>query len=467
MTTRPTRPTARRGGLRFRTAAAVLCALAVLPAATAVALEEPPPPTTPAAEPSSDATPLPAEPSPPDGTPVPAVTPAATVTSPPGTTPVPDPDPVPSSSAPTSAPTPAPTEAKPDAIVTMGDSFLSGEGARWLGNAEGLKNFGGVPQALRDATDRVTASGLGLDKIYTADCRRSVAAEIVDATATHINIACSGTEAEQLSRAVGNSEAQLEQVRKLAVGHTVRTVVLSVGGDDVQLIKTMKACADAWQNNRYCSTDAAITTPVAERTRTVGDKVVKAVQAVREAVKESGVTPRIVVQSYPLPLATGDPTTTTAAHDENSWDRWSAYGCPFYNRDLSWLGTEAGPALNTEIKKAAQRAGADFVDLGRLLEGHQVCGKDPLQTSFAADGTIVRPTAARAEWARYLPRTRAGLPADEERELLHPNYYGQRALGRCLTLVVSKLPTTAAGSTARCVGAAGQAPDAVTVSYAD
>ncbi|MFI1396953.1 hypothetical protein [Streptomyces sp. NPDC020681] len=352
---------------------------------------------------------------------------------------------------------------KPDAVVTMGDSFISGEGARWLGNAEGLKNFGGIPQALRDTTDRVKTDGIALDKIYDADCRRSDVAAI-GGGAKKYNIACSGAATAQLSRATKGRVSQLQQLRTLAKENNIKAVVLSVGGSDLKLTDTMKACAEAWKNNRYCSTDVAFTSPVTKRMRTVSAKVERAVNEITEVFRAAGSTPRVIVQSYPMPLASGA-AATTAAHDENGWDRWSAYGCPFYNRDLSWIDRTLGTGLNTELKKAADKTGADFVDLSRLLEGHQVCGK-ARQTGFASDGrSIYGPSAAKAEWARYLPRTKAALPAAEAQELLHPNYYGQQALGRCLTLVMSKLAMTAAGSDAQCRATAGRSPRAVTVSY--
>jgi hypothetical protein len=41
----------------------------------------------------------------------------------------------------------APAAARPTAIVAMGDSFISGEGGRWLGN-------GSEPLGTRSGTDR-------------------------------------------------------------------------------------------------------------------------------------------------------------------------------------------------------------------------------------------------------------------------------------------------------------------------
>ncbi|MFE0426725.1 GDSL-type esterase/lipase family protein, partial [Streptomyces sp. NPDC058953] len=413
MTELPTEPppgardsAGRRG--RGRTVVGALCALVVLPVSLAVG--------------SPAATANPGE------GPVPQVTGPAVAQGPGPVEPPPPEVPRPDI---TTAGEPDPAPVRPVAVVTIGDGFLAGEGARWAGNAQGLRDNGGIPPELRDATDRTRTPGVAPERIYTSDCRRSDVLTLGTGTLRHHNIACSGAGTEALSRAVRSHEAQLEQLRKLAAEYDVRAVVVSIGGDDVRLTDTMKACAEQWRADRYCSTDPRITDPAAERVAAVEEKVVTAVASVREAVRGTGSAPRVVVQSYPLPLASGEPGVTTVL-DENGWDRWSVAGCPFYNRDLRWLATDVGGALNTRIRAAARRSGADFVNVARLLEGHQVCGAQPLRTAFAADGTIAAPAADRAEWARYVPRTAAEPPADEAREVLHPNYYGQRALKHCL-----------------------------------
>ncbi|MEU5163426.1 hypothetical protein AB0G74_27975 [Streptomyces sp. NPDC020875] len=418
-----------------------------------------------------------------------AVLPAALAFGSPSATATPGLGPVPRPTGPVVAPGPGPVEpgpglprpdittadepgaappARPVALVTLGDGFLAGEGARWAGNAEGLGGDGGVPAALRDATDRTRtgASGAVPPRVYTDDCRRSDVLTLTTDTVHHHNIACSTAGAEAPSRAVRSHEAQLEQLRKLAARYDVRTVVVSIGGDDVRLTDTMKACAAAWRDRTDCSTDRRITGPAAERVAAVGEKVAAAVASVRAAADGTGSLPRVVVQSYPLPLASGDPDATTRL-DENGRDRWGVAGCPFYDRDLRWLATGVGGALNDRIRAAARRSGADFVDVGGLLEGHQVCGGRAARTAFAADGTIASPGAERAEWARYVPRTAAEPPADEAREVLHPNYYGQRALKRCLGEVVARLAAVpgAAPVEAVCRGAAGIAPEDIAVTF--
>ncbi|MFI9584640.1 GDSL-type esterase/lipase family protein [Streptomyces sp. NPDC052236] len=364
-------------------------------------------------------------------------------------------------------------------VVTLGDGFIAGEGARWAGNATGLKNNGGIPKELRDRTDRVRTTGSTADQIYTPrdllsdgkspGCHRSdlagIAVDSKDAPLALHNLACSGaTTQDVLSGQFKEETPQLQRLKALAKKGSIKVVVISVGGNDVKYTQTMKACAEAWKHSKYCSTDTALTRPLNDSVEAVGDRVFKLVRKVQDVFRDSGTPPRVILQSYPMPLASGEPATTPQ-HDENSWDRWSTYGCPLYNKDLRWLSQEVGPAVTLGLKQAARKAGADFVDLTHLLDGHEVCAKGALQTDYAPKGGVFEPTAAKAEWARYLPRTKNTLPATEEQELLHLNAYGQRALRTCLSAVVSKLGSHAQGSAAQCRGAAGQSPDKITVRY--
>src|SRR3954452_2145358 len=78
----------------------------------------------------------------------------------------------------------APAAARPTAIVAMGDSFISGEGGRWLGNgSEALGTRSGTDRAAFDCG----ALGCEYDptRVYGAseanDCHRSDVAPIVSA----------------------------------------------------------------------------------------------------------------------------------------------------------------------------------------------------------------------------------------------------------------------------------------------
>src|ERR1700760_4082830 len=93
---------------------------------------------------------------------------------------------------------------RPTAIVSMGDSFISGEGGRWSGN-------GSEPFGTRSGTDRAAlgCGALGCEydpaRVYGAseadDCHRSGVAPTERASLgveEKVNLACSGAKARDL-----------------------------------------------------------------------------------------------------------------------------------------------------------------------------------------------------------------------------------------------------------------------------
>jgi hypothetical protein len=67
----------------------------------------------------------------------------------------------------------------------------------------------------------------------------------------------------------------------------------------------------------------------------------------------------------------------------------------------------------------------------RALEGHEVCSRTAVQAT-STNSLTNRLPPERAEWVRFL----VALGSQGQRqESIHPNAYGQHALGQCLTLV--------------------------------
>ena len=64
------------------------------------------------------------------------------------------------------------------------------------------------------------------------------------------------------------------------------------------------------------------------------------------------------------------------------------------------------------------------------------------------------PTGATMEWARFLT---LNLVQGEIQETLHPNFYGQKALGRCLSLAWAAGP----GVRGSCRPTAGEGPESM------
>ncbi|MEV7556457.1 GDSL-type esterase/lipase family protein [Streptomyces sp. NPDC089795] len=371
---------------------------------------------------------------------------------------------------------------EPSYAVSLGDSFISGEGGRWSGNAAGRKSNGGIPKELWDKTDRVVIDGLTLDQIYapedllsddkTPGCHRSDISEITAVRGTGFgsgtikkvyNLACSGaTTDDLLSRHYKEQPPQIQQLDALVSRNpkSLAFVVISIGGNDLDLAGTMAKCGESWKASAYCSTNTAITGPLTENTRSLKTKVTFVLDKVKGVLKERGSNAQIILQAYPHPLASGAAGTTSQS-DENSWDRWSMYGCPFYNKDLQWLSNEVSPTITLSLKDAAKSSGVHFLDLSTALEGHEVCSKNAQQTGYADDGSLYVPPASKSEWARYPARTE--MTDSMKQEVFYPNQRGQQAMGNCLGRFALKIDRAAKSVSAKCTGGPAVAPGEMTI----
>ncbi|MBT2539879.1 hypothetical protein J7E99_03950 [Streptomyces sp. ISL-44] len=147
----------------------------------------------------------------------------------------------------------AATPSGPTVAVAMGDSFISGEGGRWLGNTD--RHDGS-----RNGTDRAWTGGSTYDpaKVYGATgavggCHRSDVSEVAAAPLPgvdeRINLACSGAETGNvLSTAAGgqpyNGEApQTDRLAALARTKRVKVIALSIGGNDLGFGQIIGDCA--------------------------------------------------------------------------------------------------------------------------------------------------------------------------------------------------------------------------------
>lgn len=96
---------------------------------------------------------------------------------------------------------------------------------------------------------------------------------------------------------------------------------------------------------------------------------------------------------------------------------------------------------------AAQKQ-AQFLDLRDAFQGREVCSS----ASELVHGT---PSAARDEWVR----STLSLAQGSAQEIMHPNAFGQRALGRCLALLADQ-----AGLSYTCHNSPGQDESAMALS---
>ncbi|MFE3578456.1 GDSL-type esterase/lipase family protein [Streptomyces vinaceus] len=337
----------------------------------------------------------------------------------------------------------------PTAVVSMGDSYISGEAGRWKGNS--LTNSGN-----RTGTDRAWVSGSTYDpaKVYgstAGGCHRSDSAEVKSAGAiadVAVNLACSGAISENVFRASNGGVAfkgeapQADQLASVARANNVKVIALSIGGNDLGFADIIKDCAlDFVLWGSYCYDDQQ--SGVDEKMDGVMANVGKSVDEIRAVMRTAGYADssyRIVLQSYPSPIPRGAENRYT----QSDWSRLSTGGCPFWNRDSDWARDSLVPQIAGRLKAVAAAKGVQFLDLRDMMQGREVCAKASKQVSGAAPAS-----AKTSEWARWIDSSETqGLV----QESMHPNYFGQLAVGRCLNLAVAQ-PANSASSCKNTAGA--------------
>ncbi|MFI1177269.1 glycosyl hydrolase family 18 protein [Streptomyces melanogenes] len=347
---------------------------------------------------------------------------------------------------------------KESAVVSMGDSFISGEAGRWQGNANtGVEGSWG--------TDRAVGGREVYEKKDGDDaCHRSDVAEIKGAEIAGIprerrfNIACSGAETKHvISESQGKQKPQVQQLADIAARYNVNTIALSIGGNDLEFSTIVKRCAIAFiTNDSGCGKESG---PGLQRllgqTR---QNVIKSIDAIRATMTKAGQRPgsyRLVLQSYPSPL----PASADMKYGEENNDRYKVGGCPFYDADADWTREFAIDNISAMLRGAAQESGVSFLELRDAFAGHELCATSTKQAS--ANNTLDNPVAAEeAEWVRFY--SGFTTPGDSV-ETVHPNAYGQRTLSACLTKFAAAVGSSTAPWTYTCRGEKGSKPGDVVV----
>jgi lysophospholipase L1-like esterase len=309
---------------------------------------------------------------------------------------------------------PAAADTRPTAVVALGDSAASGDGAGDY--VAGTRGEGGN-WCHRSPHAYVHVSGLAAESV---------------------NLACSGAEAADV--AFGSSthyteRSQAERLIDVARRYRVTVVTLQVGGnDDPELIGTLTACIRTFVNPAEPPCRDTIGPGWSARVAAMAPKVEAAVRDVRAAMRRAGYSDggyAFVLASYASPVT---------EHMVAGFVR----GCPYSRADAAWGRTVALPELSTALRGVAERTGIRFLDLSRASEGNEACARlDPNQ-----------------EWQRRLtvdPRSLVHGVLDEAglhlaQESFHPTARGHAEMGRCL----GEFVRSAAGSGACLVGRDGQ-----------
>jgi lysophospholipase L1-like esterase len=284
----------------------------------------------------------------------------------------------------------------PTAVVAMGDSTMSGEGA---GEYE-------------PGTDGENGNW----------CHRSARAEInetvvpgVDRT---INLACSSASstAVGLTDQLQNTErSQAARLAEIAATHRVVAVVVAVGAnDDPRFSDVLGRCVQAWLERRADCRDT-LHSEWPQRVEGMVPKVVTALADVRTVMRDAGYLPSsygLVVQSYASPVAPNIPG-----------DLQNLAGCPVRSGDATWVRDTAVHQLADGLREAAGTVNARFLDLSGAGVGHEACtGGDDVSREWF--------TRLQVDWEGLRDESRASHVLQES---FHPNERGHAAFAQCLS----------------------------------
>jgi lysophospholipase L1-like esterase len=333
--------------------------------------------------------------------------------------------------------------AKPTAIVSLGDSYISGEAGRWQGNSNN-------PAAGRDGTDRSCSPSITVcatydkAKVYVDGsaangCHRSDVAEILGARIAvdrKVNLACSGAVSANIFRASNGGQAQdglppqADQLAAVAAQTRVKAVVLSIGGNDLGFASIVQACLTAYvtlqppcQGQQQANVTAKLPAMRAG--------VAKAIDEIRTVLTAAGMRPRdyrIVLQSYPSVM----PRAAENRYPEAGPLRSGLGGCPFYDSDSNWARDSVVNQIADNLRQVAAAKRVQFLDLRDALQGREICSVSTRQAT-----ALDPPSPTTSEWGRFL-QVGSVVAQGDLQETFHPNAYAQQALSTCLTLLAAK-----------------------------
>ena len=302
------------------------------------------------------------------------------------------------------------------AVVSLGDSAISGEGA---GDYEPGTAGENGNWCHRSANALVHKTALA-DRTF--------------------NLACSGADSANVSLADTEHYTEGSQARRLidiAREYRVTTVLVQVGAnDDPQFADTMVDCILAWFDPFGSGCRKKLATEWPQRLTAMAPKVETAIADVKSAMSQAGYAEgdyNFVLTSYASPL--------TEKMDEVLH---GPQGCPFKLKDAEFGRTVAVPQFSEALRGVANRSGVKFLDFSRGSEGHEACSGGGDSSSEWQNRVTVDPWA----WVT------GGLDAigmHMAQQSFHPNARGHAQLGGCVTEFVS----SGAGSAACVVGGDG------------
>jgi len=332
-------------------------------------------------------------------------------------------------------------------VVTVGDSYISGEAGRWAGSS----NDSEAPaDALGAHAYHDNASGTAE---VIPKCHRSRSAEAyIGGGVGGLNLACSGART-----ATSNGDdfkpgldfyddgaghlGQAKMLQQFAASHNVKQVVVSIGGNDFNFASIVTSCvtdfltSPSWYPD-YCKDDSSVVANFTSANVTaVRARIATGFQNVRTAMRNAGYSDSgwtLLVQTYPSPIPAG----SGFRYGQSGYTRQSVGGCGFWNADADWANSTALVTINNTVRAAIGQSGLTntrLLELQSAFNGRRLC--EQTVGLYEEVGLTSWTQATAVDKTEWINQIRTVTTVDSNyyiQESLHPNYWAQLALRSCV-----------------------------------
>ncbi len=334
-------------------------------------------------------------------------------------------------------------------VVTLGDSYISGEAGRWAGSSNQSSSRADAlgPTAYYDNPG---GTGETINR-----CHRSTSAEAyIGGGVNGLNLACSGARTAtsdgsnfkpglDFADFGAGKQGQAKMLQTFASTHNVKMVVVSIGGNDFNFADIVTTCVSdflyspSWAKD-YCNDDSSVTANfTSANVAAVRARIAGSLRNVQTAMRNAGYSDTswtVVVQTYPSPI----PRSSGFRYSQSGYTRQSTGGCGFWNNDADWANDYALPTINTAVKGAVTDSGlpnTKILDLASAFNGRRLCENTVGLYEERGIASWTSPGAVdQTEWINQI-RTVSTCCSNSPyyiQESLHPNYWAQLATRSCV-----------------------------------
>lgn len=334
-------------------------------------------------------------------------------------------------------------------VVSVGDSYISGEAGRWAGNTNNGES----------GMDALGSTAYYDNASNTAEtinrCHRSKSAEIyLGGGVNGLNLACSGAQTSTVPSdsngyfkpgldfySGSQGQGQALMLQNFAATHNVTAVAVSIGGNDFNFGSIVQDCVTdflttpSWWPS-YCKNDSVVTNAMSSsNVATVKAHIATALQNIRQAMRNAGYADSawtLILQNYPSPI----PSSSGFRYSQSGYTRQSTGGCGFWNADADYANATLLPTIDNTVFAAGTASGLTnlkTLNIASAFNGRRLCEntvgllEEKGLSSWTQAGAV-----DKTEWINQI-RTVSTANSDYYiQESLHPNYWGQLALRNCL-----------------------------------